>query len=63
VLRPAGGGAAIDAIAFGQLPEQLPKTRSLRLLYRLDVNHFRGEESAQLIVERILAGPGSKGLV
>jgi hypothetical protein len=32
-------------------------------LYRLDVNHFRGEESAQLIVERILAGPGSKGLV
>lgn len=59
VLRPAGGGAAIDAIAFGQLPEQLPQTRSLRLLYRLDVNHFRGEESAQLIVERILPGPES----
>jgi single-stranded-DNA-specific exonuclease len=50
----APGGAALDAIAFGRLPEQLPDSGSLRLLYRLDVNHFRGEENVQLIVERMV---------
>lgn len=54
MLIPAQGGEAVDAIAFGRLPEDLPSTSRLKLLYRLDVNHFRGERSCQLIVERIL---------
>lgn len=54
VLRPADGREPIDAIAFGRLPEHLPASGKVRLLYRLDVNHFRGERSCQLIVDRIL---------
>ena len=41
----------MDAIAFNQAG---PAYRGLvRLAYRLDVNEFRGIESAQLIVEQI----------
>jgi single-stranded-DNA-specific exonuclease len=42
----------IDAIAFNQprLPED---TQEVFLAYRLDVNEFRGQQSAQLIVEKI----------
>ena len=54
VLRPLDAHEPIDAIAFGRLPEQLPESGPVRLLYRLDVNHFRGECSAQLIVDRIM---------
>ncbi len=54
VLRPMGGSDPIDAIAFGKLPEDLAGSRQARMLYRLDVNHFRGEASAQLRVEHIL---------
>ena len=53
-LRPAGGQSRIDAIAFGCLPEDLPQTDTLRLVYRLDVNHFRGHKTCQLMVEHIL---------
>ncbi|NND44914.1 MAG: hypothetical protein HKN58_06290, partial [Xanthomonadales bacterium] len=63
VVRPTGGGEALDAIAFGRLPEHLPKTNVVRLLYRLDVNHFRGHENPQLIVERILPPVPEQGLV
>lgn len=54
VVRPLDGHEPVDAIAFGHLPEQLPKSGAARFLYRLDVNHFRGNSSCQLIVERIL---------
>ncbi len=54
VLRSVDGGEPIDAIAFGKLPEELGGRRSARMLYRLDVNHFRGEASAQLVVDHIL---------
>lgn len=54
LLRPIDGADPIDAIAFGRLPEDLGGARSARMLYRLDVNHFRGECSAQLVVEHIL---------
>jgi single-stranded-DNA-specific exonuclease len=50
-----GDGSAdwlIDAIAFNQPP--LPeRTGQVFLAYRLDVNEFRGQKSAQLIVEKI----------
>jgi single-stranded-DNA-specific exonuclease len=55
MLRPAGGGAAIDAIAFGKLPEDLPGTATTGSVYRLDVNHFRGRQTCQLLIEKILS--------
>lgn len=52
-LRPAAGGAAVDAIAFNQAG---PAWRGIvQLAYRLDVNEYRGVESVQLIVEQITA--------
>ncbi len=54
-LRPADGHARIDAIAFGRLPEDLPDSDTVKLVYKLDVNHFRGHKTCQLMVEQILA--------
>ncbi len=55
LLNPLGGpdDAFIDAIAFNQ-PDLLRHERA-RLCYRLDVNEYRGNRGAQLIVEQILA--------
>jgi len=53
-VRPLDGSRPLDAIAFGRLPEHLPASGAARFLYRLDVNHFRGESTCQLIVERIV---------
>ncbi len=47
------GGSTLDAIAFNH-PELL-RTEFARLYYRLDVNEYRGNRSAQLIVEHIVA--------
>ncbi len=50
-VRPAEGGNAVDAIAFNQAG---PAYRGVvQLAYRLDVNEYRGFESAQLVVEQI----------
>lgn len=50
-VRSAGGGEVIDAIAFNQAG---PAWRGVvQLAYRLDVNEYRGFESAQLVVEQI----------
>ena len=50
-VRPAAGGNTVDAIAFNQAG---PAWRGfVQLAYRLDVNEFRGFESAQLVVEQI----------
>ncbi len=52
-VRPASGGAVVDAIAFNQAG---PSYRGVvQLAYRLDVNEYRGVESAQLVVEQIAA--------
>ena len=52
-VRPAAGGPPLDAIAFNQAG---PAYRGVvQLVYRLDVNEYRGVESAQLIVEQIVA--------
>ena len=50
-VQPAGGGRSVDAIAFNQAGPAYRGT--VQLAYRLDVNEFRGVESAQLIVEQI----------
>lgn len=59
-LQPDQGGATIDAICFRYLDsgDSTQKRRGLaldrvRLAYSLDVNHFRGRKSLQLIVRYI----------
>lgn len=54
-LRPVDGRVVIDAIAFGRLPEDLPDSDTVRIVYRLDINHFRGHRTCQLMVEKILS--------
>jgi single-stranded-DNA-specific exonuclease len=52
-VSPASGGNPIDAIAFNQAG---PAWRGVvQLIYRLDVNEFRGSETPQLIVDQIVA--------
>jgi single-stranded-DNA-specific exonuclease len=53
-VRPVGGGGSIDAIAFGKLPEDLPATDTTGFVYKLDVNHFRGRKTCQLMIEQII---------
>ncbi|MGB5209745.1 MAG: single-stranded-DNA-specific exonuclease RecJ [Gammaproteobacteria bacterium] len=53
-VRLAGGRREIDALAFNQLeraPDPMPRT--VRLVYRLDINEYRGLRSPQLVVEQI----------
>ncbi len=55
-LRAGDGAQLVDAIAFNAL-EYWPKdAKVMRLAYKLDVNWFRGRETAQLVVEH--AEPG-----
>jgi len=53
-VRPLGGRQLLGAIAFNHMPEDLPGAASVRLLYRLDVNRWRGNETCQLMVEKIV---------
>lgn len=53
VVQSLDGSEPLDAIAFNRLPEDLPGTDSVRLLYRLGINRWRGNESCQLVVEEI----------
>jgi len=50
-VRPAAGGNIVDAIAFGQAGPTYRGT--VQLAFRLDVNEYRGRETAQLVVEQI----------
>jgi single-stranded-DNA-specific exonuclease len=50
-VRPLGGNAHIDAIAFHQAGRV--HRGAVRMAYRLDVNEWRGVESPQLVVEQI----------
>ena len=56
-VRPAGGGNAIDAIAFNQAGPAYRGT--VQLAFRLDVNEFRGNQNPQLVVEQIASLQGS----
>lgn len=57
-LKPMNGHGSIDAIAFRKLPEDLPDSDTVRLIYKLDINHFRGHKTCQLMVEQILTDTG-----
>lgn len=53
-LKHHQGTRAIDAIGFNMLESTPPRDSSrLHLVYRLDVNEYRGERSPQLIIEYI----------
>jgi single-stranded-DNA-specific exonuclease len=55
ILKPGGGNRRLDGIAFNT--GILPATgREMRLVYRLDVNEYRGVESAQLVIEYMESG-------
>ena len=64
VLAPPGRQHLVDAIAFNKAPLPQPSDghsgdphtrQQVRIAYRLDVNEWRGQRSAQLIVEHIEA--------
>jgi len=52
-VRHRDGGAPLDAVAFRRAPLADAPNRPIRLLYRLDVNHFRDARTAQLVVEHL----------
>lgn len=54
IVRSVDGNEPVDAIAFNRLPEDLPVSGAVRLLYRLGINRWRGNESCQLMVEEIV---------
>ena len=54
VLKAAGNDRLFDAIAFNYGERGVPRdTPQIRVAYRLDVNEYRGQRSAQLLVEHI----------
>jgi single-stranded-DNA-specific exonuclease len=55
-LRPAGTGTRLDAIAFNLLDGErfsAPPEGALQLVYRLDINHYRGERRLQLMIDHV----------
>jgi single-stranded-DNA-specific exonuclease len=54
VVEPMDGQSRLEAIAFNQ-PELESRNAEVRMLYRLDVNEYRGERNLQLVVEQIEA--------
>lgn len=50
----AGPGPQLEAVAFNTPAETVEGKRSLELLYRLEINRYRGRESLQLLVEEVL---------
>lgn len=55
-LVKQGTGSIYPAIAFNKTDENLPAgEKNIRVVYRLDVNEFRGKRTLQLIVQHIEA--------
>jgi len=55
-VRPLGGGPRLEAIAFRAADDPWPpEGEPARLAFRLDVNEFRGNRTAQLVVEHVEA--------
>ena len=48
------GDTHLDAIAFRTTDQDWPEqVRQVKLIYRLDVNEFNGQRTAQLLVEYV----------
>lgn len=55
LLRPKGSERSVAAISFNAELENWPdRGAEIHLLYKLDINEFRGETSLQLMVEKLL---------
>ena len=53
-VRPVASERIIDAIQFNlHTPLNLEQLKRVKLVYRLDINEFRGVRSAQLLVEHL----------
>jgi single-stranded-DNA-specific exonuclease len=54
-VRPDASRAAFDAIAFNYLDDEtvMPPAGRIRLVYRLDVNEYRGERRLQLLIDHL----------
>ena len=54
-LRPQASRAAFDAIAFNYLDDEkrAPPGGRVRLVYRLDINEYRGERRLQLLIDHL----------
>lgn len=58
VLVPEHGGATLEAIAFGAAGDPwFGSAASIRAVYKLDVNNYRGRDSLQLVLEHVEAIP------
>ncbi len=58
LLRPSGHTRAVQAIAFNVDIASWPdEGEEVHLLYKLDVNEFRGDTTLQLMVERVISPP------
>lgn len=57
MLEPLAGGSVIDGIAFNVDLRRWPdaSVQQVELVYRLDVNEFRGNSNVQLLVEHLSA--------
>ncbi|MCD9514113.1 single-stranded-DNA-specific exonuclease RecJ [Photobacterium carnosum] len=57
MVEPLAGGSVIDAIAFNVDLKCWPdaSVQQIELVYRLDINEFRGNRSVQLMVEHLAA--------
>ncbi|MCL6415841.1 single-stranded-DNA-specific exonuclease RecJ [Aestuariirhabdus sp. Z084] len=57
VLAQPDSGVCVDGIAFNVDLERWPDKTSTRvhLLYKLDINHFRGRQSLQLMIDHLQA--------
>lgn len=53
-FRAETGQRPVDAIAYNH-PQSVDEGTAVRLVYRLEVNHYRGRDSLNLIVEHVLA--------
>lgn len=59
LVSPPGLRQSIDAIAFNVAPAMLQQSfRYVRLVYRVDINEFRGQRQLQLMIEHLEA-PGA----
>ncbi len=54
LMLDTGAGTALDAIAFQWGKRSVPKGR-VRVVYRLDLNEYRGNETPQLLIEHLQA--------
>jgi single-stranded-DNA-specific exonuclease len=54
VIKASGDDRPVDAIAFNAGEREVPLDAArIRIAYKLDVNEYRGQRSAQLLVEHI----------